>query len=267
MIRRPPRSTLFPYTTLFRSMRRSREGSKTARGARAKSALSACGPCLRSSAPSSGVTLAIMRFVDTGIPLAHRNGQQSRSAGSHCTPGRRFPTTGDTPESGRLWNDITGKRKAVTRRSYPPRRPSRAAPSERLQPRLDGGPARLQERRQGEALAEGLEGLVGGEARPVGGDLEQDAVRLAEIEAAEIVAVDGAAVRHPEAPEPLRAGPVGLLVRGPERDVVDPAGAGLGGRQVGLDPHLQLRRRAALRHGVDMDLAGAVPDHAGVLHP
>src|SRR3989337_1891143 len=34
MIRRPPRSTLFPYTTLFRSRRRSRP--RRARGGRAK---------------------------------------------------------------------------------------------------------------------------------------------------------------------------------------------------------------------------------------
>src|SRR5690349_21964364 len=32
MIRRPPRSTLFPYTTLFRSQRSRREGHHAARG-------------------------------------------------------------------------------------------------------------------------------------------------------------------------------------------------------------------------------------------
>src|SRR2546430_8244273 len=32
MIRRPPRSTLFPYTTLFRSSRTSRSGSATGSG-------------------------------------------------------------------------------------------------------------------------------------------------------------------------------------------------------------------------------------------
>src|SRR3989454_6533022 len=36
MIRRPPRSTLFPYTTLFRSGRRSGRGRRRARGARAR---------------------------------------------------------------------------------------------------------------------------------------------------------------------------------------------------------------------------------------
>src|SRR3989441_1343824 len=34
MIRRPPRSTLFPYTTLFRSVLQDRAGSGTARHAR-----------------------------------------------------------------------------------------------------------------------------------------------------------------------------------------------------------------------------------------
>src|SRR5256885_7399566 len=34
MIRRPPRSTLFPYTTLFRSLRASRDGDAAAAGAR-----------------------------------------------------------------------------------------------------------------------------------------------------------------------------------------------------------------------------------------
>src|SRR3712207_7382044 len=35
MIRRPPRSTLFPYTTLFRSGRRSAPGSRSKRASRA----------------------------------------------------------------------------------------------------------------------------------------------------------------------------------------------------------------------------------------
>src|SRR2546427_4989756 len=35
MIRRPPRSTLFPYTTLFRSVRRDRSGKKSLVGVRA----------------------------------------------------------------------------------------------------------------------------------------------------------------------------------------------------------------------------------------
>src|SRR3954452_7902230 len=48
------------------------------------------------------------------------------------------------------------------------------ARSERLQSALDLGAPRLEERRQREALAEPVQRLVGGEARTVGGDLEQD---------------------------------------------------------------------------------------------
>ena len=98
-------------------------------------------------------------------------------------------------------------------------------------------------------------GFVGGEARAVGGDLEQDAVRLAEIEAAEIEAIDLAAVRHAQG---VRAAPPRRrtrLVRRAERDVVHAAGALLGRRQAGLDRDVQLGRRAALAHLVDMDLA------------
>ena len=65
---------------------------------------------------------------------------------------------------------------------------------DRLQPGLDLRAARLQERRQRQFLAERLHRLVGRKARAVGGDLEQDAVGLAEIQAAEIEAVDLAGV-------------------------------------------------------------------------
>src|SRR5438445_3212721 len=49
MIRRPPRSTLFPYTTLFRSppTRRCGRGSARARGCRPKHRGSPCGPWRR----------------------------------------------------------------------------------------------------------------------------------------------------------------------------------------------------------------------------
>src|SRR3712207_7598636 len=47
MIRRPPRSTLFPYTTLFRSAARSPSGS------RAKSSASTTQPCDTSSSPAN----------------------------------------------------------------------------------------------------------------------------------------------------------------------------------------------------------------------
>ena len=74
----------------------------------------------------------------------------------------------------------------------------------RLQPGLDLGSARFQERRQRELLAERLHRLVGGKAGAVGGDLEQDAVRLAEIKTAEIEPVDLAAVADAKFVQPLR---------------------------------------------------------------
>src|SRR3712207_8372404 len=60
MIRRPPRSTLFPYTTLFRSQGDIHEGSPW--GLRGRSVLS---PCIGSwgglkSAPSGTPILAVM---------------------------------------------------------------------------------------------------------------------------------------------------------------------------------------------------------------
>src|SRR5205085_12314405 len=68
---------------------------------------------------------------------------------------------------------------------------------DRLQPGLDGGAARFQKRRQRQLFAERLHRLVGGEAGAVGGDLEQDAVGVTEIQAAEIEPVDRAAAWHP----------------------------------------------------------------------
>src|ERR1043166_872054 len=62
---------------------------------------------------------------------------------------------------------------------------------QRLQSGLDLGAPRLEERRQRQFLAEALHRLVRCKARTVGGDLEQDAVRLAKIQAAEIEPVDG----------------------------------------------------------------------------
>ena len=65
---------------------------------------------------------------------------------------------------------------------------------ERLQASFDLTAARLQKGRQRQFLAERFQRLVGGEAGSVGCDLEQDAVRLTEIKAAEIEPVDLAAV-------------------------------------------------------------------------
>ena len=50
---------------------------------------------------------------------------------------------------------------------------------QRLQIRLDAGPATFEEWRQSQRLAKGLHRLVGGKAGDVGGDFEQDAVGLA----------------------------------------------------------------------------------------
>ena len=78
--------------------------------------------------------------------------------------------------------------------------------SERLQAGFDRRALRLQEGRQRQLFAERLGGLVGGEARLVGGDLEEDAVGLPEVEAAEVEPVDLAAVRDAEAAQPLGPG-------------------------------------------------------------
>ena len=83
----------------------------------------------------------------------------------------------------------------------------------------------LEERRQRQFFAERFHRLISGEARSVGGDLEQDAAGLAEIEAAEIEAVDLAAVGNAQFVEPLRPGVILGLVRRAERDVMHAAGA------------------------------------------
>src|SRR5215468_10343321 len=87
---------------------------------------------------------------------------------------------------------------------------------QRLQACLYLRAAVFQERRQRQSLAELVEGFVGGEAGAVGGDLEEDAVRLAEVEALEVEAVDLATVRYAHFAEPPSPGVVLLLVRGAE---------------------------------------------------
>ncbi len=100
--------------------------------------------------------------------------------------------------------------------------------SKRLQPRLDLLALRLQERRQHELFAELVHRLVDAEARAVAGDLEQDAVRLAEVEAAEPEAVHLAGVRHAQLVQPV--GPAVVLgIRRAERHVMHAARA-LSGR-------------------------------------
>src|SRR5918999_1810376 len=128
--------------------------------------------------------------------------------------------------------------------STPATRMSRAYPGrlgrngpwvlERPHRRLDLRPAVLEERRDRELLAERLERLVDREAGRAGGDLEQHAARLAEVDRAEVVAVDH---RSGAAPALLDAAAPGLvvLVLGRPGDVVHRSralDAALGGRGV-----------------------------------
>ena len=69
---------------------------------------------------------------------------------------------------------------------------------DRLQPGLDLRAARLQKWRQRQFFAKRFHRLVGGKAGAVGGDLEQDAVRLAEIKTTKIKPVDLAGVADAE---------------------------------------------------------------------
>src|SRR4051812_50002635 len=65
MIRRPPRSTLFPYTTLFRSAgRRAAAGVRGALGRRQGRGCTAGGPCLRPSARSEEHTSELQSHVN-----------------------------------------------------------------------------------------------------------------------------------------------------------------------------------------------------------
>ena len=95
---------------------------------------------------------------------------------------------------------------------------------DRAQVRFDLGPQVLVVGRQRELLAEVLERLVDGEARAERGDLEEDAARLAEVDRAEVEAVDHRGRLRAGRDRPLA--PLLVLVhgRGPG-DVVDAAGA------------------------------------------
>src|SRR5690606_15286640 len=73
-------------------------------------------------------------------------------------------------------------------------RPPRPGSVDRLQVPHDLLAMRLEEGWEHHLLAEGLHILVHREPGPIGGDLEQDSVRLAEVEAAEPVAIDLPAV-------------------------------------------------------------------------
>src|SRR5258707_10512041 len=69
MIRRPPRSTLFPYTTLFRSRRTSRDRSPAQSGARA--------PCRGPTVRGATATIAppVQRASSVHLRLEARDGR------------------------------------------------------------------------------------------------------------------------------------------------------------------------------------------------
>src|SRR5665213_1119324 len=123
---------------------------------------------------------------------------------------------------------------------------------DRLQARFDRRATVLKERRQGEMLAEALYRFVGGEARTIGGDLEQDAVRLAEIETLEIEAIDLAAARDPQraqAFDPLGVDGVGRRAEG---DVMGAAAAGTGTRLIGFNHDMEFGGGTTLAHPIGM---------------
>ena len=146
----------------------------------------------------------------------------------------------------RMTRSANGRRNARQGDGYRFAPPILRNSCDRLQPRLDRGPSRFEERRQRQFFAQRFHRLVGRKARTVGGDLEQDAVGLAEIEAAEIEAVDLAAVGDAQFVQPLRPGVILRLVGGAERDVVDAAGALPCDGRILVFEHMQLGGGAAL---------------------
>src|SRR3712207_8731822 len=78
MIRRPPRSTLFPYTTLFRSPHRARARRPAPRGARL-SRRAARGPArLRAAVRAARVRGGEQRLLRRGRSEEHTSELQSR---------------------------------------------------------------------------------------------------------------------------------------------------------------------------------------------
>src|SRR5262245_42088068 len=92
----------------------------------------------------------------------------------------------------------------------------------------------LEERRKHDLLSQSLRVLIHREARTVAGDLEQDTVRLAEVEAAEPVTIHLPAIGDTQFFEPCGPGVVFLKGRCTERDVMDAARALLRDGKVGL---------------------------------
>src|SRR5256885_14584253 len=87
MIRRPPRSTLFPYTTLFRSPEADTGISVTA--APATMARDG-GSTVTITARNAGPTIAAATVVHVDLPQGLEIASQSASAG-RPSPGRRAP--------------------------------------------------------------------------------------------------------------------------------------------------------------------------------
>src|SRR5689334_24849689 len=82
MIRRPPRSTLFPYTTLFRSMRRPDVVQVVVLAAHAHHLLGGRRACVRASvAPQKGV----LELVHPGVREQERDRKSTRLNSSHSS--------------------------------------------------------------------------------------------------------------------------------------------------------------------------------------
>src|SRR2546430_17394124 len=82
MIRRPPRSTLFPYTTLFRSARRTGTGERFRKWVRRRPAIAALGALSLVSllALAIGSTVAAFRIVASGKAEAEQRKTAVRTA-------------------------------------------------------------------------------------------------------------------------------------------------------------------------------------------
>ena len=90
---------------------------------------------------------------------------------------------------------------------------------------FEAGAAGLEPRGKAEAFAKGFERLVDGKAWVVGGEFEEDAAGLAEVDGVEVFAVEdfGGWKVLGDGGAPFM---LGLVVGGAEGDVVDGAGAG-----------------------------------------
>src|SRR5690242_21126890 len=79
MLRRPPSSTLFPYTTLFRSRREHRVREKREVDERCRVAVAAPIPC------EPSVTIAVFRVIATSNRLFARDRKSTRLNSSHMS--------------------------------------------------------------------------------------------------------------------------------------------------------------------------------------